>query len=213
LHDATDSATVRETLFRAGTGRQLTATTPPPTANDKTAVDIAISSTSITAGTKGRQRQELMMFDYWFSAPFYLSVSPISTYIILDFRSRSTSSHAREGWWLACTALFVGGLAAIVRNCDVLQSFRTAVQPSVTFSILCGIVQLMLVLNKSNIPRVMLCTACGVICAVLAIVPIFTPGPISVRCYQGCALPILFLFWQSSDCMPTTAIGDTSLPI
>ena len=143
----------------------------------------------------------LMMYDYWYSAPLYLAISPLATYVILDFRNRSSSHHARTGMKLAVVSLLTAELAAIVHCTSDLHVFRASIRPLMTSSIVCGITQMMLVLNKNDIPRVMVCTSCAVICAVLAFAPLFTTISIGSRCFQCCALPILFLFWQSADCV------------
>ena len=143
----------------------------------------------------------LMMYDYWYSAPLYLAISPLATYVILDFRNRSSSHHARTGMKMAVVSLLTAELAAIVHCTPDLHVFRASIRPLMTSSIVCGITQMMLVLNKTDIPRVMICTACAVIGAVLSFAPLFTTISIGSRCFQCCALPILFLFWQSADCV------------
>lgn len=140
-----------------------------------------------------------MFIEYAYSAPLYILISPMSSYAILDVLARSSAQHARVGFIMASISILAGELAAVVQSSVVLHPYGYVVAPTITTSIVCGVCQMMLVLNKSDIPRVMLCTACAVICGVLAFVPLLSSNSIGIRCYQGCVFPILFLYWQTLD--------------
>lgn len=154
----------------------------------------------------------LMLIEYDYAYPLFLVLSPMGSYVILDFRANSNTYYARAGFAMASIALSTGCAAAVVQSSAVLHAYVHMVKPMVTFSIQCGICQMMLVLNKSDIPRVMLCTACAVICSVLALAPLISTNSIGNRCFQGCVLPILFLFWQSLDQQRTVPLAVVCSP-
>ena len=130
--------------------------------------------------------------------------------------------------WLCRAALFMGSLAALLlllvmhtparcaaaaatlpsssaaahrgnNNATSLDAIAQPVAHGLVASSLClGCVQLLFMVRKENVLRVMGCTAAGVVVAALAVAAAFGPVPMARRFLQAAILPFLVLFAEAS---------------
>ena len=71
------------------------------------------------------------------------------------------------------------------------------VYPLLSTSITIGIIQLVLILNKADVMKAMVCTACAMLAIVMAVAAPFLPIVMACGCYKGVCIPIIFLFWNT----------------
>ena len=139
----------------------------------------------------------LMGFGLAWSAPMYLLVSPLGVHVILNFHRQSGAHHVMQGFCMATLAFVFGSLAAVCICIFPRIPPHPSVYPIATAGIIIGTGQLILVLNKQDIIRVMLCTSCAVLIVVLACTALLVSETLAPLCYRSTSIPLLFLFWQT----------------
>lgn len=155
----------------------------------------------------------LMGIGHHWAAPGYLIISPVPTYCILSCTSRQPAHKnlAHASIILGATAFTVGAAAAIascicikdiandydIHTTSTVTNYNKLVHPLLSTSITIGIAQLILILNKTDVAKVMVCTACAMLVGVMVIVAPFMSNSIALSCYRGVCVPLLFLFWNT----------------
>ena len=93
---------------------------------------------------------------------------------------------------------FMLGSASAVSSCIFpVEKHSIMVYPLLSTSITIGIIQLVLILNKADVMKAMVCTACAMLAIVMAVAAPFLPIVMACGCYKGVCIPILFLFWNT----------------
>lgn len=182
---ATLTPSVNNTSLKSEPPRHTTATT---TERDKGYVVPMLACIALIV--------PLMGIGHHWSAPGYLIISPVPVHHVL---SCTAQHHAHKGLSavLGATAFTVGAAAAIMSCLCEQDNFHKFVYPLLSASVALGAVQLILILNKTDVAKVMVCTACAMLVGVMALVAPFMSDSIAFSCYKGVCVPLLFLFWNT----------------
>jgi hypothetical protein len=148
------------------------------------------------------------------AACLHLVTMPITTYVLLKYNHLRYSVGTR--CFLSFVCVFLTNIVAIslfimpprlsqgwtwnqdlFLNPTIPQTKLPLYILAITVSL--AALQLLWVVEKRVMPRVMLCTAVTVLILALALVAVLVPSPIMARrFFQSAALPLLFLFMETS---------------
>ena len=129
----------------------------------------------------------------------FLFLSPITFSCLFFFNLQHKNSKSAT-FLMAFFSLLLGNLSCILYCASTtitLQGFDVALL-ALSFSLILGTFQLLMLINKKNIAVVMISTATMVVVCGLSIAGLFLQNTASKRCYQSTIPCILWLFWQST---------------
>jgi hypothetical protein len=148
------------------------------------------------------------------AAPVYLGISPICSHIVLLYYHQNPiqpSYHQMSHIILAMLAFAIGGIGAIMILHLPADKHTVYAFPFISGGLCIGVCDLMIILPKGVVARVISCTVCAVLVVVLACFTMVSTLPIAYECYKSTCVPLLYLVWQST---PITTVGvhfDTTL--
>jgi hypothetical protein len=130
----------------------------------------------------------------------FLLLAPI-TFPCLFFFNIDHKNSKKITLIIAVISLVMGNITCILFCSSRELAFQGIEISALTlsFSLIMGTFQLLMLINKKNIAIVMISTATTVIVCGLSIAGIFLPSTSSKQCYQSTIPCIIWLFWQASQ--------------
>lgn len=134
------------------------------------------------------------------AACVHLLLAPVTSFFIQHYgymkASINNNPRARLASCVMCCAGYVMGSGAAVIL--LVGGKDHWVNYLLTMALCTGSIQFLVVLQKENVVRVMVCTACAVVVVTLAILGSFAPVHMAKKFFQSAVFPFLLLFLETS---------------
>jgi hypothetical protein len=133
-----------------------------------------------------------------YSGCIYLTFAPFTVPTLVGFHLHHKLRH-----WAPCTlayfSLFCGNVAAVL-YCSGSSLCKGAPRLwLVSLAIAGSALQMLSLINKTNVALVMISTAlAAIVCCLAVVAPLLPSLNLSYRCYQSTSLAFVWLFWQAS---------------
>jgi hypothetical protein len=138
-----------------------------------------------------------------FAACLHLLLTPITSFFLLSFSYKRCQQRRTKliSCALSGVCFILGNSASVILLAN--DDGRLAwVNVLLSMALCLGSVQLLMVLHKGNVIRVMACTAAAVMVVVLAILGSAAPQHMAKRFFQSASFPFLLLFLETSRLRP-----------
>ena len=149
-----------------------------------------------------QEQQNVSHFGLQIASCLYLIVMPFASYVLQTFTYHHMEQSSKL---LKCFSSFLSFFCIVLGNisavCFLTISFKHYVVPfcilSLAFSL--GCIQLLILLNKSSVVRVMVCTGTAVLVIILCVLAVhYSFSNNGKKFYQSASLPFLILYFETT---------------
>ena len=142
----------------------------------------------------------LMCAEEPLSPAVYLVVSPVCVHVVLLYYHWNVvhpSHYQLIHVTLASLAFVIGGAGAVMYLFAVGDNRAAFSFPCISIALCVGVCDLMFIVPKGMVARVISCTVCGVLVVLLSCFALISSVPLSHQCYKSACVPLLYLVWQA----------------